>query len=213
VYCGYYLKEGIMKDESRYSRRLDIALLISLSFIIILFFSFRQFDFDNSDLSFLEIPIIIINTPLTKQLQRPPRPSRPQLPVEVDDDELLDNVTIQPTDIDQIYYAKDSLFINKPVDDEIYEFYAVSEKPKLIHKTSPQYPQLAQKAGVEGTVVVTVTIDKSGNVMVAKILKSIPILDEAALEAAKEYKFIPAKQRDKYVKVRMNIPFVFKFKN
>ena len=126
---------------------------------------------------------------------------------------MLDNVTIQTTDIDQIYYQHDSLFINKPTDDEIYEFYAVSEKPKLIHKTPPQYPQLAQKAGVEGTVVVTVTINKSGNVKTAKVLKSIPILDAAALEAAKEYKFTPAKQRDKFVMVRMNIPFVFKFRN
>ena len=202
-----------MKDEAKYSHRLDIAVLISLSLLILLFFSFRQFDFNPSDLSYLEIPITIINTPLTKQLQRPPRPDRPQIPIEVEDDEFLEDITIQPTDIDQYFYEKDSLNIIKPVEDDIYEFYAVSEKPKLIHQTPPQYPQLAQKAGVEGTVVVTVTIDKSGNVKTAKILKSIPILDEAAIEAAKKYKFIPAKQRDKYVMVRMNIPFVFKFRN
>ena len=63
---------------------------------------------------------------------------------------------------------------------------------------------------IEGTVVVKVLIGKKGLVEKAEIFKSIPILDEAALKAAKKCIFKPAKQRDKLVKVWMSIPFKFK---
>jgi len=96
-----------------------------------------------------------------------------------------------------------------PTDDEVYEFFAVSEKPELISKAVPQYPDLARKAQIEGKVVITVTIDKTGNVENAVVFKSVPMLDQAALAAAIQCKFKPAKQRDKFVKVKMNIPFDF----
>ena len=57
-----------------------------------------------------------------------------------------------------------------------------------------------------------VTIGKDGTVENAKIYKSLPMLDEAALAAAKKCKFKPAKQRDKFVRVKMTIPFHFKLK-
>jgi TonB family protein len=48
--------------------------------------------------------------------------------------------------------------------------------------------------------------------MDAKIFKSSgnPMLDESALAAARKAKFTPAKQRDIFVRVRVNIPFEFK---
>ncbi|MEJ2055699.1 MAG: energy transducer TonB, partial [Calditrichaceae bacterium] len=76
----------------------------------------------------------------------------------------------------------------------------------------PKYPDLARKAGIEGIVVITVTIGKDGKVEDAKVFKSLPMLDEAALKAAKKCTFKPAKQRDKTVRVKMNIPFHFRLK-
>jgi protein TonB len=72
---------------------------------------------------------------------------------------------------------------------------------------------LSKKAGIQGNVVITVTIGKDGRVEDAKVFKSIPMLDDAALKAAKKCIFKPAKQRDKFVKVKMNIPFNFKLRN
>ncbi|MEJ2052745.1 MAG: energy transducer TonB [Calditrichaceae bacterium] len=70
---------------------------------------------------------------------------------------------------------------------------------------------MAKRAGISGTVVTRVLIDKEGNIEKAEIFKSIPMLDKAALEAAKKCKFSPAMQRDKPVKVWMAIPFQFRF--
>ena len=93
---------------------------------------------------------------------------------------------------------------------QIYEFFEVTEKPSIRFKGQPVYPEFARKKGIEGKVVVKVVIDFNGDVQEAVIWKSVPELDEAALEAAKQCKFKPAKRKGKFVKVRMNVPFEFK---
>ena len=80
---------------------------------------------------------------------------------------------------------------------------AISEK---IH-----YTEIARRAGIEGTVLIEIIINKAGIVGEAKVLKSLnPGLDEIALQAVKDTKFIPGKQRDKPVKVKMRIPIKFR---
>ena len=85
----------------------------------------------------------------------------------------------------------------------------LTEKPKILHKEKPIYPGLAKLAGIKGKVVVTVIIDKEGNIEYTEINKSIPILDDVAITAAQKYRFSPAKINEKPVKSRLNIPFVF----
>ena len=100
------------------------------------------------------------------------------------------------------------------VEDDIeYPFHAVSEKPEVIHKVKPYFPEIAQKAGVSGMVVVKVLIGTRGDVEKVEVVKSHPMLDEAAVKAAWQFKFKPGKQRDRAVKVWMNIPFTFRFKS
>ena len=96
------------------------------------------------------------------------------------------------------------------VADSTFEFFDVDQKPVITHKEAPYYPEIARKAGVQGTVVITVIIDTKGNVETVEIFKSVPELDEAAKEAALKCKFKPAINNGKAVKVKMNIPFKFK---
>jgi protein TonB len=203
----YKLPEADLK--LKYKKLLELGTVISLVLLITTFFSFKKFE-----ASFLlpeqpNITIESIDIPQTQQIQKPPPPSRPSIPVEADEDDVLDDVTIEDTNVD--IQAMDNLPPPPPPEDEeIFEFFAVSEKPEITHKQTPVYPDLAKKAGIEGTVVVTVTIGKTGLVEDANIFKSQPMLDESALAAARKCKFKPAKQRDKFVKVKMNIPFLFR---
>lgn len=74
-----------------------------------------------------------------------------------------------------------------------------------------KYPEIAKRAGIEGKVYVQAFIDENGNVVSAKILKGIGAgCDEAALDAVKQTKFIPGKQRGKPVKTQVSIPIMFK---
>lgn len=95
-------------------------------------------------------------------------------------------------------------------EDAVVDFSMLTEKPETLEQGIPKYPELAKKAGIEGTVVVKVLIDLEGNVEATELLKSVEVLDEAALEAARQFKFTPAKLDGKPVKVWMSVPFRFK---
>jgi TonB family protein len=69
----------------------------------------------------------------------------------------------------------------------------------------PQYPPEAQAAGIRGVVVAEIVIDPSGNVTDAKVVQSIPILDEAALQAVRNWHFAPSVVNGQPVPVRMNV--------
>ena len=203
----------IKKDPSvdlflKYRKTLELSVVFALILMIFTFYAFKKFEVGTKLPQNVDIKIEVVEIPPTEQIQRPPPPARPSIPIEAEDDEMLDDVTIEETEV--VFEARDEAPPPPPSeDDEVYEFFAVSEKPVLISKAVPQYPDLARKAQIEGKVVVTVTIDKTGNVEDAKIFKSVPMLDEAAMAAAMMCRFKPAKQRDKFVKVKMNIPFDF----
>jgi TonB family protein len=64
--------------------------------------------------------------------------------------------------------------------------------PTKIKDVRPAYPPEAMAAGIQGVVVVEVSIDTEGHVRGAKVLRSIPELDEAALAAVRQWEFAPA---------------------
>ncbi len=55
----------------------------------------------------------------------------------------------------------------------------------------PVYPQIAQSARVQGIVIIEATIDRSGKVTDTRVLKSIPLLDQAALDAVRQWEYEP----------------------
>jgi protein TonB len=62
--------------------------------------------------------------------------------------------------------------------------------PRKIHDVPAVYPEEA-KAGVAGIVILDAHIDIEGNVVDTAVLKSIPLLDQAAQEAVLQWKYAP----------------------
>lgn len=87
-------------------------------------------------------------------------------------------------------------------------------KPVVSKKGVATFPPIAQKVGASGTVVVTVLISTDGSVEDAKVKVSSGTkfgFDEAAISAAKKYKFTPAMKDGKRVRVWYDLPkFDFK---
>lgn len=65
------------------------------------------------------------------------------------------------------------------------------ERPKLIKKAEPKYPEAALKAGVSGKVVLEATTDKEGNVKKVTVTDGHPLLNDAAIDALKQWKYEP----------------------
>ncbi len=65
-------------------------------------------------------------------------------------------------------------------------------KPPVKTKdVKPVYPAIAQSARVQGVVIIEATIGPSGKVQDARVLRSIPLLDQAALDAVRQWEFTP----------------------
>ncbi len=74
-----------------------------------------------------------------------------------------------------------------------------------------KYPEIAKRAGIQGRVFVKAFIDSSGIVVKAEVIKGIGAgCDESAMEAVKNVKFIPGKQRGKSVNTQVTVPILFK---
>jgi protein TonB len=87
----------------------------------------------------------------------------------------------------------------------------VDRFPEPIVRVKPRYPDLAHQAGVEGTVMVFVLVGKDGRVREVKLdpEKHQPMLDAAALEAARTWTFEPAVSNGRAVPVWVSVPFKF----
>lgn len=192
-----------------YKRTLELSFIITLLFLCSLFFSFQKYE-GRYELPSMPLKDIIIEV-IPPTVQPPKLPPKPQIPtVFIPDDDasaLEENVVTDIFDIDP------ALDIGPPPAEEIehiFNTWETSVKPEIKFQAMPDYPEIARKAGIEGKVSVTVVISEKGNVIKATILKGIPMLNDAALAAAKKCTFFPARQRDKYVKVKMSIPFEFR---
>jgi protein TonB len=92
-------------------------------------------------------------------------------------------------------------------------FQPVEEFPKIVHSAVPEYPFVAARSGIEGRVVVSVWVDKQGKPRQVLIASSTSeIFNEAALEAARKYLFVPAYMNAGPVSVWVTLAFNFKLK-
>jgi TonB family protein len=80
---------------------------------------------------------------------------------------------------------------------------------KAISLPKPAYPPIAKQAKASGTVVVQVTVDEQGNVISARPVSGHPLLQAAAVAAARQAKFSPTKLSGKPVKVSGVIRYEF----
>jgi protein TonB len=82
--------------------------------------------------------------------------------------------------------------------------------PKKTKDVQPVYPASAKSARIAGVVIVEATIGTDGTVVDAKVLRSVPMLDQAALDAVRQWEFTPTLLNGKAVPVVMTVTINFK---
>jgi len=63
--------------------------------------------------------------------------------------------------------------------------------PRKIKDVRPMYPESALKERSRGVVILEITVGPDGRVQAAKVLRSIPLFDEAALVAVRQWEYAP----------------------
>ena len=96
-------------------------------------------------------------------------------------------------------------------DEDPPDFVPVEKNPVPVKAPVPIYPEIAQRANMEGTVWVKILVDKEGKAKKAVIQKSdAEIFNDPAMAAALQYVFTPAIMNNGPVAVWVSIPFRFK---
>ncbi len=203
----------------KYQKTIELALIGALALLIIVFQGSKRFEENVRKVEKIDLEINVEKIEQTEQEKRAPAPSRPTIPIESEDEDIPEDATIETTDIDLTELPPPPPPPKEEVDESAQIFVAYDEPPAPIGgfaaiQRNLVYPEIARKAGVEGRVVVHCLIDRRGNVVDTKILKSLGNngCDEAAIAAINSVKWKPAKQRDKPVKVWVAIPVVFQLK-
>jgi TonB family protein len=83
------------------------------------------------------------------------------------------------------------------------------KSPLKIRDVRPVYPPIAREAGVSGVVIIEAKIGADGSIEDARVLRSIPLLDEAALDAVKQWRFVPTLLNGKPVPIIMTMTVNF----
>jgi periplasmic protein TonB len=86
------------------------------------------------------------------------------------------------------------------------------QEAKLIHKVEPAYPKIALAAHVSGTVIMELVIDEEGNVTNVKVLKGHPLLDDATVQAVKQWKYLPTIQNGEPIPVLGTVTVFFRIR-
>jgi periplasmic protein TonB len=90
-------------------------------------------------------------------------------------------------------------------------FIAVEKPPVPIKQVRPEYPDIARRAGVEGTVWLKILVDKQGKAKKVIIIKSdAEIFNEPAIAAAMQWVFTPAIMNSGPITVWVAVPFRFR---
>ncbi len=156
----------------------------------------------------------------TKQIETPPPPPRPPVPVEVPNDEIIEDEIL---DLDAELDLDGPLDLPPPPppsDDDEEDFFVVVETmPQLKGgladlQRKVKYPEMARRAGIEGRVTVQFIVNEQGKVENPRVIRGIGGgCDEAALEAVRQASFSPGMQRGRPVRVQYSLPIVFRLQN
>lgn len=153
----------------------------------------------------------------TRHLEKPPPPPRPAVPVEVPNDEVVEDQVI---DINSDLNLDSKLEMPPPPpqekQEEAEEFFVVVEQmPELKGGLASiqqcvNYPDMARKAGVEGRVIVQFIVNENGKVDNPQIVRGIGAgADEEAIRCVKSAEFVPGQQRGNPVRVQFTVPVIY----
>ncbi len=194
----------------------DQAISLSLSIVILLFLTLQTVKVDVYEAAFGSEFVSIEDIPVTDQLRVPPAPSRPMIPVPTMDESVPEDVTIMDTelmvDTPMPTMGTPGVSAGSPTGTSANRTYTTyDEAPELIKMVIPAYPEEARRRNIEGRVMFQIVVDENGRVVEANVISAVPpgIFEEAAREAIMQWRYRPAKIRDRPVRIRMNAPVEF----
>ncbi len=159
----YSIRKEIGIYKTGYKKRLEISLILSLIVLIFLFYIFPIFISSTFILTdVLEPQIIVIDIPQTiqKYAKRPPHPTRPAILIPSEDMAILDDVTLEFEDI------QDLIILGKVFNPD--ELEGLPYMPRQVLEVLPEKTENNPK----GEILLSLHIDKNGKVKAHKVISN-----------------------------------------
>ena len=215
-------KEEKYDLRNKYPLYIEVGLIATLGILILAF----RLDLSSNDDFQIVMPeqeqIEMEEIQQTQQIEQPPPPPKPPVPVEVPNDEILEDEALNldaSLDLDApIESAPPPPPPSEEEEEEVEPeiFVIVEQMPELqgglaAIQSKVVYPEIARKAGVEGRVIVQFVVNEQGRVENPTVVRGIGAgCDEAAVSAVMQARFSPGMQRGQPVKVKMSLPITFR---
>ena len=209
---------------------LEIGLAVALAIVIGAFaWTPKEHRIEQVDLNYAIVEEEI--TEITRQDQKPPEPPKKvEVKVIADLLQVVTNDTKIETSMTFDEFDEDAEVFQEV---EVVEEEIVDDEPFLIVETMPtfqggdlntfrnwvqsnvRFPQIALENGIQGTVVLSFVIEKDGSLTNIQVLRTPDrsLSEEAVRVLEKSPKWTPGKQRNQVVRVKYNLPVVFRVQN
>jgi protein TonB len=79
----------------------------------------------------------------------------------------------------------------------------------VLRQVDPAYPDFARRARIQGTVVLLMTVDELGQPLRVQVLEGHPVFHEAAVQAARQWRFEPARVEGRSVSATFRLTLKF----
>ena len=99
-----------------------------------------------------------------------------------------------------------------PAPKQVYQVGGDIRPPQKIREVAPRYPAIAQASRVEGIVILEALISEDGSVQNVRVLRGKPLLDDAAADAVRQWRFTPTLLNGQPVPVVMTVTVSFSLK-
>ena len=206
-----------------YRVRLEIGIILALLILLVLFNVHLNYKNNKNFTAPKQETVKMKKIRETHINKKPPPPPAPKVPVAVPNDAVISDKPIG---------LNSELNMNQPMKmpppppkakkkkkQKQNVFVVVENMPKLkggmkALQANVKYPELARKAGIEGTVFVQFIVNKQGVPTHIHVVRGIGGgCDQSAINAIKKARFTPGMQRGRPVPVRMSIPVRFQLQN
>jgi protein TonB len=77
-------------------------------------------------------------------------------------------------------------------------------------KVNPEYPRLAIKARSQGVIILEVLVDRDGIPQKVQVLRSVPLLESAAIAAVEQWRWTPYRIGGKEIPFWVMVTVTFK---
>ncbi len=201
------MRRSSEKYHTYYRITFEKSLIISFLLTIITFLLFPSFPKKIYKLQGIRIVIEVEDVPVTRQPSYRPQPVRPSVPIPSDDEAIPSDETMTETRLDA------SISMSRPKANGLGVLKVTT--PRLLTDVFPEYPKEDYENSVTGQVKLHVKVDTLGKVVDVVTLENTTQSDRcaaAAIKAAYQYRFIPARQGDQSISSWTSIVIKFNIK-